>query len=551
MKKYQTLLEKIRDYFPAPTSDKMHDAYFVSTIMHALDQLDEMKGTAPVLGKHENIDYSKSSKEKIPENLSRVEDTVSRIVEYACGLEIWGHPNTQTNVIPPATIPSIVGKLISSTCNANIIWDEYSHRFALAEVEASGMLCDLIGYELDKSCGVFTFGGTGTNLYGVYAGIMKAIPDAKKKGIREDVRVFTSECGHYSLMNVVSWLGIGIDNLISIETSRDNDMRIDRLEEELEETISSGVKVGCVVATMGTTDAFGIDDLKEIIKVRDKMVGEFDLDYVPHVHADAVIGWVWSVFNDYDFSNNPLEFSKRTLRSINDSREKIKYLHLADSTGVDFHKTGYGPYISSAFLVKNRSDLEPLYRKQDDMPYLYQFGEYHPGMFTLECSRAADGPMAALANLRLLGREGYRVIIGHVVEMAEILRERFESFNFIHVLNDYNLGPVTLFRVYPEGIDDATMFYSKEVSDPGFSEILKKHNKYNRAIFEFTHNEAMLGRGVTLSLTECYRKTTYSEPEEIPILAIKSFIMSPFTDENAIQTVADKVLEAREHTQME
>ena len=63
--------------------------------------------------------------------------------------------------------------------------------------------------------------------------------------------------------------------------------------------------------------------------------------------------------------------------------------------------------------------------------------------------------MAALANIRLLGKQGYQVLIGHMVEMAEMLRERLEQHPFIQVLNERNYGPVTLFRVYPPGVDAA------------------------------------------------------------------------------------------------
>ena len=52
----------------------------------------------------------------------------------------------------------------------------------------------------------------------------------------------------------------------------------------------------------------------------------------------------------------------------------------------------------------------------------------------------------------------------------------------------------------------------------------------------------MEGRGVVISTTDCYRHTTYGEP----IVALKSFILSPFVDEADVETVVDKVLEARE-----
>src|SRR5258707_15822987 len=81
------------------------------------------------------------------------------------------------------------------------------------------------------------------------------------------------------------------------------------------------------------------------------------------------------------------------------------------------------------------------------MPYLYQSGQRHPGMYTLETGRGGAGPMAALATLLALGKTGLRTLLGHVVEMGEVLREGLESHPDLTVLNGDNVGPVTLFRV--------------------------------------------------------------------------------------------------------
>ena len=53
--------------------------------------------------------------------------------------------------------------------------------------------------------------------------------------------------------------------------------------------------------------------------------------------------------------------------------------------------------------------------------------------------------------------------------------------------------------------------------------------------------EVMAGQGVVLSSADCYRQTTYNEP----IVALKSFIMSPFVDEADVEIVVSKVIEAR------
>jgi hypothetical protein len=89
---------------------------------------------------------------------------------------------------------------------------------------------------------------------------------------------------------------------------------------------------------------------------------------------------------------------------------------------------------------------------------------------------------------------------------------------------------------------DTFRIKDQEMESEAHREELRKHNDYNRRIFEYVHSEALAGRGVTISLTECYRHTNYGEP----VVALKSFILSPFVDEEHVELVVQKVLEARQ-----
>jgi L-2,4-diaminobutyrate decarboxylase len=537
---YRKVLEHIRMAFPQPVSNRVHDSYFVHSIMRAVEAVDTLKSELPILGERGVLDYNAARKSCLAEKGSSVETVTQELVQYCAGLTVWGHPRTQQNVVPPVTISSLIGVLLSSLYNPNLSWDEYSHRVALAEVEVVAMMARLIGYDPEQAGGIFTFGGTGTILYGIKLGLEKSLPGAMEHGIREDAVVLASDSSHYCRYNVAGWLGLGAKNLMTIPTTVHNAMDLKALRKQAIHVLKAGQKIGGIIATLGTTDAFGVDDLRAIVMLRDELVQEFSLSYRPHIHADAVIGWAWSVFNDYPFEANPLGFRPRTVRALAGACQNIRHLSLADSIGIDFHKPGFAPYISSLILVQHKEDLELLQRPQDQMPYLYQFGEQRPGMYTLETSRPGTGVLAALANLKLFGKEGLRVIIGHIVEMAQLLREHLESHECTTVLNRDNFGTVTLFRVYPEGVD-TFQIKEKEMHDSSFREILLQHNLYNRKIFDFVHQEGMAGRGVMLSLTDCYRQTDYGEP----IVALKSFILSPFVDEDNVETVVDKVLEAR------
>jgi hypothetical protein len=111
------------------------------------------------------------------------------------------------------------------------------------------------------------------------------------------------------------------------------------------------------------------------------------------------------------------------------------------------------------------------------------------------------------------------------------------------VLNDYNYGPVTLFRIYPPGVG-AGEALRRELNDPDYRNQLLEHNLYNRRIFDLICERVMQGEGVLLSWTLAYRYANYTEAPAIA--ALKSFIMSPWTDLKAIDLVVDQVMEARE-----
>ncbi len=538
---YRELLTTLRQAFPQPVSDPVHDAYFVFSILRALEQVDALKTQAPILGSPVEPDLAAARGSQMALAGRTLESVIPELVGYLKGMLIWGHPQCQVNVVPPPSIASIIGVLLPATYNPNLVSEESSRRVAEAEVRASAMAADLVGYDPARAGGLFTFGGTGALLYGVKMGLEKALPGSLERGVRDDAVVLVSTQAHYASLNVAGWLGLGQNQVIKIPSHLDNSIKIEALEQQARGVVESGRKIAAIVGTVGTTDAFGIDDLSALRAVRDRLVEQYQLDYVPHLHADAVIGWAWSVFNDYDFLANEQGFRGRTLRALAAAQNRIRYLKLADTIGIDFHKTGFTPYVSSLILAADRQEFERIARSRQSMPYLYQSGEYHPGMYSLETTRSGLGPMSALANLLLFGKQGLRALLGHAVEMAEVLREHIESHPNLTVLNGENVGPVTLFRVYPRGVDTFTI-KDRERNDPGCREQLLAHNEYNRRIFQHVHAEALAGRGVALSLTDCYRRTEYGEP----IVALKSYVLSPFAEEEYMHTIVQRVLAARE-----
>ena len=70
---------------------------------------------------------------------------------------------------------------------------------------------------------------------------------------------------------------------------------------------------------------------------------------------------------------------------------------------------------------------------------------------------------------------------------------------------------------------------------------LHRYNEYNRRVFQIIHAEAIRGDGVVLSMTDRFRETDYGQP----VVALKSYIMSPFSDQQYVQAVIDSIERAR------
>ena len=100
---------------------------------------------------------------------------------------------------------------------------------------------------------------------------------------------------------------------------------------------------------------------------------------------------------------------------------------------------------------------------------------------------------------------------------------------------------MTLFRVYPDGVDTFSM-PEREMHEAGLRETVLAHNEYNQRIFDLIQADALKGIGVVISLTDCYR----TSPDGVPINALKSYILSPFTDDAHVIAVLESLWKARE-----
>lgn len=537
---YRDLLPKIRAAFPSPFVDPAADRSFAEHIDRGLAHLNRLKQGRLYLGTRGTIDYAKARTARIGDRMSTTESTIESLAHFFEGLILWSHPDTR-RLHGGATSASIIGQLYAAVYDPNLVWDDLSERVAEAEVEVAAIGAGLIGLDPARAAGVFTFGGSGTTLYGVKIGIEKAQRGAFQDGVRAPMKIFASEVAHYAKVTAAAWLGLGADAVVDVKTDANSSMDMGALEAALRQAIEKKERIACIIATLGTTDAFGLDDVTAIVALRDRLAREYELDYVPHIHADSVIGWAYAVFDGYDFAANPLGIPKDGLDDIAAIQTRVAGLSLVDSAGLDFHKSGYAPYMSSLFLVRDQKDFSLIARDKKEIPYLFQFGKYEPGIYTLECSRSGGPVLAALANLRLLGKEGYRVLLAHSVAIATLLRERVAKLPHLVVSSQGDHGCVVVLRPYPDGVD-AKAAFAAEANDPQQRDRLRAGNDYVQKVYMETRKLADRGDGAVFVLTTEQRLSAYGEP----IAGIKCFTYSAFSDDGCVDRALACIEKARQ-----
>jgi len=140
--------------------------------------------------------------------------------------------------------------------------------------------------------GVFTLGVTLSNLYGAKISLERVMPGGMCHGLRgHPVAGVVSAAAHYSNRTIVRWLGFGMENLAAVPPDEILAMRLDLLRERLHQLHQDGVRVAIVIATFGTTDAFGVDDIAGIRSVIDEEAARAGQP-VPQLSFDAAVGWV-------------------------------------------------------------------------------------------------------------------------------------------------------------------------------------------------------------------------------------------------------------------
>ena len=331
---------------------------------------------------------------------------------------------------------------IVTALNQNMVKVETSKAFTPMERQVLGMLHGLI-YERNESfyqqwlhnpdhaLGAFCSGGTVANITALWVARNKCLNEEtiSKRGLHaamEDTGikglvVLVSKRGHYSLLKAVDLLGLGRDNLITIETDEHNKVNVQAMREKAQALQKEGYRVMSLVGIAGTTETGNVDPLDEMAALSEELGC--------HFHVDGAWG-------------GPTLFSEKY-------KSLLKGIELADSVTIDAHKQFYVPMGAGMVLFKDPESLQSIELHAE---YIIRRGSRDLGQQSLEGSRPG---MALLvhAGLNIIGRQGYEMLIDQGIEKAKLFSDLIEDHDDFELLIQPELN-ILGYRYAPKWIQE-------------------------------------------------------------------------------------------------
>ncbi|MEU5328496.1 pyridoxal phosphate-dependent decarboxylase family protein [Streptomyces parvus] len=297
------------------------------------------------------------------------------------------HPRYLGHLNCPVVIPAVLGEAVLSAVNSSLdTWDQ-SAGGTLIERRLIDWTTERIGLG-PAADGIFTSGGTQSNLQA----LLLAREEAK---VRPEhftrLRIFTSECSHFSVQKSAKLLGLGPDAVVSVPVDRNKRMQTVALARALEQCVAEGAVPMAVVATAGTTDFGSIDPLPEIAALCEQ--------FATWMHVDGAYGC-----------------------GLLASRERsglLEGIAHADSVTVDYHKSFFQPVSSSAVLVRDRATLRHATYHAEYLNPRRMAEERIPNQVdkSLQTTRRFDA-LKLWMTLRVMGADGIGELFDEVCDLA-------------------------------------------------------------------------------------------------------------------------------------
>ncbi|MGP9650144.1 pyridoxal phosphate-dependent decarboxylase family protein [Glutamicibacter sp. AOP38-B1-38] len=305
------------------------------------------------------------------------------------------HPKYAAHLNCPVAIPAVAAEAFVTSLNTSMDTFDQSAGATLIERRLTAWTAQLIGFPELAADGIFTSGGTQSNLQAMLIARNAAV--SKTSGPLpqrlQNLRIYTSQDAHFSISNAAMMLGLGHEAAVGIETDGHHRMDAGKLREQIAHDLNRGLVPMAISATAGTTDFGAIDPLGPIAALANEVGAWF--------HVDAAYGGGLLLSSSH--------------------RERLSGIELADSVTVDFHKSFFQPIGSSALILHEADSFESIAHYAEYLNPKSQ-AQQTPNQVdkSLQTTRRFDA-LKLWVTLRTLGAVRLGTMFDRVIELAESL----------------------------------------------------------------------------------------------------------------------------------
>jgi len=385
---------------------------------------------------------SKNPEQKLADVIT---DLIEKIAPHAVNVASPYFVGHMTSAIPFFMVHL---KTIAAALNQNVVKIETSKVVSILERQVIAKIHRLIYEESEAfyqknihnirtTLGCFIEDGTLANLTAFWVARNSVLaPKSGFSGVEEDgisaaykayqidrCVILVSRLGHYCVKKAGGVLGIGNQNIITVDIDSDNRMNIDSLNKTIKDIKKDCIKtkIIAVVGIAGATETGTVDPLHKI--------GEICAENKIHFHVDAAWG-------------GPTLMSEKY-------RHLLEGIKLADSVTIDGHKQFYMPMSAGMVFFKDPSIMDGIAYHSN---YVNRHGSVDLGIKSLAGSREASSIILDSA-LKIMGSQGYALLIEHGIDTCFMFAEEIKKRQNFQLITRPELNILT-YRICPLNIQE-------------------------------------------------------------------------------------------------
>jgi len=349
------------------------------------------------------------------------------------------HPHTIAHLHTPPLIASVVAEHFIAALNQSMdSWDQ-APSATFVEQHMVDWLCQT--YQLgDRADGVFTSGGTQSNLMGLllardWFAYQQSQHDVQQDGLpdyAQKMRIICSDKSHFTVQKSASLMGLGERSVVLVKTNVQGQIDVADLQLTIDALKAQDLLPFAVVGMAGTTDHGAIDELEAVVNIA-REAGCWS-------HIDGAYG--------------------AALQLSEQHKGRLKGIELADSVSVDFHKLFYQTISCGALLIKDKANFNTLLHHAD---YLNREGDELPNLVdkSIATTKRFDA-LKLFMTMKAVGEKQLGAFYDYLLSLTQQVAEKINVNSHFELCCTPLLSTV-LFRLSPK--------LQGELSDSEFNQL--------------------------------------------------------------------------------